>query len=350
MPISGDILPSRTTENLFWVGRYAERAESTAFLMRTVLGQLGEQEKQVTEAETEALNANLRALTLLTNTKPGFVGKGSKKRLANPHQELQAIALDTQRAGSLASTLNMVAQAAYAVRERWSIDSWRVIDDLQEHWGMLRMGPFTSLREIHNHLDQLITDLMAFTGLNLGSMNRELGWVLLDIGRRIEKAASLISLLRSTLVPVRTPVVASLLLESILATQESLITYRRRYRAYMQLQPVLDLLLLDAGNPRSLMYQLDCLSLHIGQLPRQRKTNQLSTEEQLILEATTRLRLASPETLVHTGEVGRHKPLDQLLAYLEKRLMALSETMTLTFFSHTQAPRQLGAVEPEEQS
>lgn len=350
-PVSGDILPSRTTENLFWVGRYAERAEGNAFLLRTVLSQLGEQEKQADEAETEALHANLRALTVLTNTLPGFVGKGSKKRLLRPREELLAIALDTERPGSLSSTLNMLAQAAYAVRERWSIDSWRVVDDLQEHWGALAARRFTPLVEIHNHLDQLITDLMAFTGLNMGSMTRGLGWVLLDIGRRIEKAALLITLLRSTLVPTRTPVVESLLLESVLVTQESLITYRRRYRAYMRMQPVLDLLLLDAGNPRSLIYQLDCLGLHIGQLPRERKTNRLSMVEQLILEATTRLRLSDPERLVHTGEdETRHIPLEQLLDYLEKQLLELSETMSQTFFSHTQAPRQLGDVELEFES
>ncbi|NKB66616.1 MAG: hypothetical protein GKR89_06110 [Candidatus Latescibacteria bacterium] len=348
-PVSGDILPSHTAENLFWVGRYAERAESSAVLLRTVIKQLSEQEKQSDEADTQALHTLLRALTVSTNSRPGFVGQGSKKRLADPYPELQAIALDQQRQGSLSATLHMLVRAAYSVRERWSMDSWRVIDDLQENWGALTAGPHTPLEQIRNHLDQLVTDLMAFTGLNMESMNRELGWVLLDIGRRIERAVSLIALLRSTLVPRHEAVVESLLMEAALTTQESLITYRRRYRAHLHLQTVLDLLLFDDRNPRSLIYQLERLNRHIGQLPRQRQSNRLSPEEQLILGATTHLRLADPENLLETHAT-RHRALDRLLAKQKKQLSQLSEIMSLTFFSHSQVPRQLGGIEPESQS
>ena len=106
-----------------------------------------------------------------------------------------------------------------------------------------------------------------------------------------------------------------LLLDATLRTTENVITYRRRYRSHLQLQTVLDLLLLDATNPRSLTYQLDRLQTHIALLPRPKAAYRLSEEERLILDASTRLRLVDTAELAATnGDQYTRQNLDDFLA------------------------------------
>ena len=132
--------------------------------------------------------------------------------------------------------------------------------------------------QVQDDLDLLLTDLLALSGLNKESMTRETGWLLLDIGRRIERGQLLISLVRSTLVPRTNELEEHLLLEAVLHAKQSLITYRRRYRSYLQLGSVLELLLVDETNPRSLVYQFGELQEHIKALPRTYRAWHLSEE------------------------------------------------------------------------
>ena len=101
----------------------------------------------------------------------------------------------------------------------------------------------------------------------------------------------LASLVRSTVVPVRGVGAESLMLESLLVAGESIITYRRRYRSRAQLETVLDLLLLEPDNPRSLAYQLDQLTEGVERAARPSQVR-LSDEERLVLEVSTMLRVA----------------------------------------------------------
>ena len=117
------------------------------------------------------------------------------------------------------------------------------------------------------------------------------------MGRRIERALLLIVLCRSSLVAVKDDWIEDLLLESVLAASESLITYRNRYRSALHFPTVLELLLLDADNPRSLLYQLKRLEEQIRALPREKIGYGLSEEEQLILEALTQLQLSNTTDL-----------------------------------------------------
>ena len=194
---------------------------------------------------------------------------------------------DLQRPGSLATTLQHMIQAAYAVRHLWSTDSWRVINRIEEQWKKNQRITPVNLSGVANDLDQLIMAMMAFAGLNSESMTREQGWLLLDIGRRLERSTFFCNILRSSLVERYTSAVEHLLLEAVLSTTENIITYRRRFRSRLHLQTVLDQLLLDDTNPRSVIYQINRLQKHIANLPRERGTHRLSTEERLVLEAVT---------------------------------------------------------------
>jgi uncharacterized circularly permuted ATP-grasp superfamily protein/uncharacterized alpha-E superfamily protein len=336
-------LPSRAAENLFWVGRYAERVEATARLLRMIFRYFSEEGLSGDEIETETLPYLLQGLTQVTMTYPGFVGEGSQQRLARPMKELVSVTLDQGRPGSLLFNLKAMLSAAYAVRDLWSTDTWRVINELDLPWER-KQSSYTMLAYLQPNLDQLVTILMAFAGLNTESMTHEAGWLLLDIGRRLERALLSIAFIRSTLAFQCSQPVEALLLDNILRVTENIITYRRRYRSYLQPQTVLDLLLLDPTNPRSLIYQLDRLREHIAQLPRETTAYHLSLEERLILEASTRLRLVDTGQLAQTvPESGLRQNLDDFMAYLTTLLSQLSEVVTQAYFTHTQSPRQLVA-------
>jgi uncharacterized alpha-E superfamily protein len=273
------------------------------------------------------------------------VGKGRKQLLLEPGSELVSIALDSQRSGSLATTIRSLVHAANAVRDRWSTDSWRVINGIEEYLSAGETSDHVALADVRNKLDRLITFLVAFTGLNMESMTREPGWILLDIGRRIERGLLMIRMLQATLVNRHDEPVEYLLMESILATKESLITYRYKYRSFLQLETTLELLLLDETNPRSLVYQLNHLQQHISELPKDRVDHRLNHEERLVLKVLTNLRLADLGTLSVVKDGARsYERLGRLLSRLEKLLIQTSETLSCKYFTHAQVPQQLVSI------
>ena len=173
-------------------------------------------------------------------------------------------------------------------------------------------------------------------------------WLLLDMGRRLERAMRTIAFIRATLVAPQPPATQHLLLESVLKTTETIITYRRRYRANLQLQPVLDLLLLDDKNPRALLYQFNQLQTHLGKLPHLVADYRISQEEQLLLEAYTRLRLADTVRLAQVSpETGLCQELDKLMAELTALLSQLSNVLTQHYFTHAQPHHQFGAIQSD---
>ncbi len=180
---------------------------------------------------------------------------------------------------------------------------------------------------------------MAIAGASSESMSRELGWHFLNLGRRIERAMLLTSLLRATLTSRVEPEIESLLLECVLAVSESFSLYRRRYRNRPQLEATLDLLLLDETNTRSLVYQVTAARQHLGALPGQHE-RPYKKEMRLILEATTLLNLASANDLAVVDAGGRPS-LETLLVNLGLGLGEASNGVTATYFTHIERPYQL---------
>lgn len=372
-------LSSRSAENLYWVGRYAERAEGHARLLRITLDKIkmgleasplgqplpsavftethGEDSRDV--SELAYLRSMLRSLTGLTSSHPGFVSKGGQ----GLENELLSIMLDTKNSGSLVSTLQSLVSAAYAVRDRWSTDTWRVMNSIENLCSTLEKystndenlqiqstsseSDERTLQHVQTELDQLMIFLAALSGLNAESMTQTIGWVSLDMGRRVERALLLIVLCRSSLVAVQEEWIEHLLLESILAAAESLITYRSRYRSALHLATALEMLLLDETNPRSLVYQLKRLQEQIRDLPREKSGYRLSEEEQLILEALTQLQLSNTFQLAQRSEQSTQRQgLEKLLVRLAQILIELSDVLTQTYFSHVQGPQQLVKTDP----
>lgn len=328
-------LTSRSADNLFWVGRYLERIESTARLLRTVLMKLRQTLEFKDAFDKECLKLLLPALTYVSGTFPGFTKE--RDQLSMPYAELLALAKDSQRKGALAANIQAFAQSAFSIRDLWSQDTWRSIDNIQDLWLQRVVNQDINAEQLQVHLDDLMDGIVAFTGLTSESMTRESAWLMLDSGRRLERAIALMTLLRTTLALRCEDSLQNALLEAVLVTTDSLTIYQRRYRSFIQLPMVLELLLLDGSHPRSVAYQLHQLSIHLGALPRI-KTNQLSQEERLILKAYTDLRLCNVFELTKIDNNADFYPgLDQILANTVQLLQSIADVIAEAFFSHSQA-------------
>lgn len=329
----GGDLPSRAADDLFWLGRYAERAEGIVRLLRAVFVRLTETQGLVDAPELPCL---LRALTETTRTYPGFVGQGGAGRLASPLDTLDAVVHDPGLPGGLAGTVDGLLRVAARVRDRVSTDLWRTITGLGPRPGQAR-DPSETLQE----LDRMVLGLAAFGGLVAESMTRGQSWRFLDMGRRLERSLGVLGLLRSTLVapnPAEGP-----LLDALLEIADSSMTYRRRYMSGLQVAPLLDLLLLDEDNPRSLAFQLVALSRSVALLPLAARAGGPSPEESLIADALTGLRRADVEALVRVTPSGHRVDFERFLALNEAELPLLSESLTRSYLAHLRPSRQ-GAV------
>ena len=343
-------LPSRAADNLFWAGRYVERAEGTARVLLTI-SLLSRDLRRTTEGSTSPyLHCLLRALTHVTGAYPGFVDEEGEKLLENPQSELTSLLQDGQRVGSLAYTLQGFGQVAMTVRDHWPTEIWRIIDAIQQDWvdDEDAIGPGSYRTQ--DRLDHLIMQLVAFSGLTAESMTREAGWLLLDIGRRLERGLGLISLLRATLVPGMDDAVKRQLMETVLVICDSLNTFRRRYHSYMHLPTVLELILMDKHHPRSLAYQLDCLQQHVAELPRTQATQRLGEDERAVLAAYTELRLADTADLSRIeADEGYCTGLEDLLSGQAESLWRLSDVITSNYFSHSDPSQQLSPQQQDEE-
>ncbi|NND32472.1 MAG: circularly permuted type 2 ATP-grasp protein, partial [Saprospiraceae bacterium] len=335
-----NLLPSRAGESLYWLGRYLERVVYTVRMLRIVLRKFNESDVAAGEEQDQVLTVLLRSLTHLTITYPGFAGvkkdkKHSEALLRNPTPELTSLALDADRVGSLAHSLQGMLNNSYAVRDRLSLDTWRILDGISNDWERLK-NMEGDLTTIHNALDQLIVGLMAFNGLNLDSMTRESSWRLLNIGRSVESAVCSATLMRSTLVYPKQGDVDKVLMEVILLCNDSLLTYRYRYRSNLVLSGVLKLLLNVPESPRSLIYLLTQLETLIKELPKNDQLPVLPKIDKKILEAKMIVLLSEINelTAVDKRKAYRDK-LEDLLSRLYQLMTETSDLIVENYFSHT---------------
>ncbi len=331
------VLPSHTAENLFWVGRYAERLLGNARFQRTVMQSVTESNQSLVDDDVETEQILLRALTNFTFTYPGFIEEDTKDTWV----ELKAILFDIKRNGSMSNNCLQFSRSVYAVSNQWSIDTWRVLRMMEEDWMTASNANLTHFKMISS-LDSLITSMVAFIGLNRESISREQGWIMLDMGRKIEQSLLLIRMLRATLVSYTNDDVAYNLQEAVLKSNEALVNYRYKYRVPIQLPLVLELLLLDPNNPRSLMHQLDKIKNYFSQLPKPSKSDQLSEHERLILEAHTLVKLAGKEQLsILNKEHFEYEHLSDFLGKIYNLLSVIPEAISKTYFKHAQSQKQL---------
>jgi len=328
-----DILPSHAAENLFWVGRYTERLLGNARFLRTVMQFLAEGNKLITENNRQTEKNLLEAFTRYSYTLPGFIGEEAEKIFEDPWKELKDVLFNEKRTGGIKFNFSQFHKAIHEVRDHWSTDTWRVIRGMEEelqngippsHHGHLQMI---------QTLDNLITSIVAFTGLNRESISREQGWIMLDLGRKIEQSLLVITMLRTTLVKKFNDQVEYNLQQSVLMSNESLVNYRYKYRRPLQNLLVIDLLIFDPSNPRSLIYQVVRLKAYLQNLPKNNSEDPLPEYERLIIECDSMLKLANKARLAESN--GReYDGLEAFLSGLYNTLAAIPGSLSKVFFKH----------------
>ena len=172
--------------------------------------------------------------------------------------------------------------------------------------------------------------MLALSGVAAESMVQDVGWTMMDIGKRIERGLALTALLSATLTTVRSPGAEQTVTESTLVACESSVIYRRRNLGAVSIAAVADLVLLDAENPRSLVYQFERLRADLKALP---GSSGSSRPERLVDEIGTRLRRLNPADLEDVTADGRRDELADLLDGLHADLRELSRVITATHLS-----------------
>jgi uncharacterized circularly permuted ATP-grasp superfamily protein/uncharacterized alpha-E superfamily protein len=321
---SGD-LPSRVADNLFWLGRYAERVEHSVRVLRSVVSRLTDEDSSEVTHERTAL---IRVLVSLELVPPGPGGPVTAREL---EQQFMSSVFRQSAGARLRDTLEELRRIASNVRDRLSIDTWRILNQLRQDFRP-RHG-HVQLDEALLQLNRMITDLAAFSGMEMENMTRGHGWRFLDIGRRLERAVSMTMLLRASLTggfPHQA------MLGPLLEIADSTMTFRRRYFAQPQLAPVLDLLVADPTNARSLAFQVVQLADHVNQLPRDQRAPSPAQEQRLVTSMSETIAGADLDAMGQVEADGSLPSLDALLQSLADDLRRLSDTITYYYFSHAE--------------
>jgi len=328
---SGAVTSPRALEDLFWFGRYTERTEDFARLLIATWDRLDEFRQRGTVLETALTPVLLAVVTHSSATYPGFVG-GDAPVLP----ELRSLVLDGRRAGSIAQALRGLTEAASGVRDQLSRDTWLVLAGVERALTTLREDPDDQGTTLQNTHTAVLSGMLALSGLAAENMIRDPGWYVMDIGRRLERSLQLVTVLRWALARVAPPAVERQLIESVLQSAESILTYRRRYRGHTRVGTVLELLLLDAGNPRSLAFQLQSLGADLRALPDASGT---ALPDRLLDDLTATVRRTDIGDLDQADEHGGRTALVTFLEEVRASLTALAAAVAAQRFRHP-APMQ----------
>ncbi|MCC7274632.1 MAG: alpha-E domain-containing protein, partial [Alphaproteobacteria bacterium] len=309
--------------NLLWLGRYAERAEGLVHTVRAVARRLGDDAG--VDAAAAAPDLARRLLVPRAQASEAAVVAAATGDAAPLAAELLALIGDRRQPFGLPRMLASVQRTAWSVRDRLSLDTWRSILALTD----LRSEPPQDVAELASYLDMVVRRTASLAGLSAENMTRGPSWLFLDLGRRIERGIGTGWLVARLLADCdgRDGERQQLALE----IADSAMTYRYRYLGIFQAAPVVDLLLLDESNPRSVAFQVATLATHVAALPRAAFEHPDLAAE-LMAPLATRLRRADPMALAEVDPEGRRAALAALVAATTGGLARLSDGIADRFF------------------
>ncbi len=329
---TGRDLLSRTADNLYWLGRNAERAEGLLRGLRSVVTRL------VVDAVPSRAPALLERLLDVLLQRGPLESEPERETgaLGRIERQLAAVALSPERPYGLCDTLNHLHRTATLARDQISHDAWRMLSDLHAADGVRRLPERLIDGPTLDVLDEGLRLLTAFSGTESENMTRNFAWRFLDMGRRVERAGHVVDLMRGLLVD-GLDLVADGSLPLLLELADSGMTYRSRYLMTPLLAPVLDLLLLDDTNPRAVAFQVAVLDEHLGRLPQGRGEGGVySPAQRIAMPLLTELRLVDPGVLAGTLPQGPRPPLGELLGRLASALPELSDVICRSHFAHAE--------------
>jgi len=321
----------RVLSDLFWIGRYGERAESMARLLIVARDRFHVYRHHQHSEESECVPVLMTALGRITGTDIAAASDGDHaEMIAIAPSTLWSLTVDPHRPGSLVQSVEGLALAARAVRDQMSNDTWMVLAAVERALA-LDSEPPDSLAEADASLTraqtQTLAGMLTLSGVASESMVRDVGWAMMDIGKRIERGLWLTALLQATLTVARGAAAEQTVIESTLVACESSVIYRRRTVGKISVSAMAELMLFDAQNPRSLLYQLDRLRADLKDLP---GSSGSSRPERLVDEIGTLLRRSHPAELERVSDGGRRAELAHLLSSVHTELRNLAEVITTT--------------------
>jgi uncharacterized circularly permuted ATP-grasp superfamily protein/uncharacterized alpha-E superfamily protein len=323
----------RVLSDLFWLGRYSERAESTARLLNVTRERYHEFRYRRELPGSECVPVLLTALGQITGTGTG-ADEDAAELIATAPTTLWSLTADRHRSGALAQSVERLGSAARGVRDQMSNDTWMVLAAVERAVLQSRGLPPDSNSEGEAYLaaahSQTLAGMLALSGVAAESMVQDVGWTVMDIGKRIERGIWLTALLRATLTTVRNPGAEQTITESTLVACESSIIYRRRTLGSISVAAVADLVLFDEENPRSLAYQFERLRADLKALP---SSSGSSRPERLVDDVAARLRRLDPADLEVVAADGTRAELADLLDGMHSDLRDLSKLITSTHLS-----------------
>lgn len=318
------------------MGRYAERLEATVRLVRVLLPGLSGEEDY---GRSASLGTIIRILTGLNHLPPEFPTASIAQQRYHVQRILSRMIYDPTRSSGIGRNLKQIRRVTWPLKERLSQDTWRVLQQLEtEFSGAMPVNPDMRFIAEMNLLDRSIFTLAAFSGLIMENTTRGYGWYFLDIGRRLERALLMADLLRTAM--VEAPFRIEPYLEMLLVIADSSITYRTRYLTALRVELVLQLLLSDDTNPRSIAFQLSRMEHHIQELPRTDSEGEEPEELLLIQKAIALVRDTPLEDLAERDSEGNLVTLQKLIVDLKTTLWDVSDELTSRYLSHL-APSRL---------
>ncbi len=244
-------------DNLFWLGRYAERTESFVRILRAVASRVGDEPDSALEVARKLL---------IPSARPAMRRSTRSPRKPTWCRNCSELIYSTRTSRGLQRLLSRVEQTAWTVRDRLSLDTWRTIHALTVNDELPPLDEPFEAPAARFYLDSLVRRAAALSGLSAENMTRGPNWLFMDLGRRLERAHHLAWLVRQTVGQADARETEHIRI--VLEIADSAMTYRSRYLNAFQLVPFVDLLLLDEHNPRSCAFQLGAIENHLRELPR----------------------------------------------------------------------------------
>ena len=311
-------VPSRVADHLFWLGRYAERLEQSVRVVRAALQRLSGESAAV---QTRELQGCMDLMVELRWMPPGQL-------LGDMRGVLQDFIQNHKREDSLPHLISSLRYNAAAARDRLSDDTWRLFNRIERDSRQPAAG--FSIAGALAALDTLVLDLAAFSGMQTENMTHGHGWRFMEVGRRIERALIISSLVKAGAVTAERD---EAVLVPLLEICDSTMTYRRLHFAKPRIVQTAYLLLQDAANPRSVAYQLDKLAGHAAELPRDPLRENSLMEKDRVSHLRTTLDAVDLPALTATPEKAA-QAIPTTCAAIFQQLEDLSNAITEHYFSH----------------
>ena len=257
-------LPSRAADNLFWLGRYVERTETILRLVRAYNSRLDE--------------AHTLDTPLLSAIQSGLTAYG-----VDPSDPIPA---------GLRATMAAAVNSASQIRDRFSVDGWAALKDLEKTMASMEQTATPGM-DAALAMGILLRKITGFSGLVHENMYRTAGWRFLGVGRSLERAAGLTDIL----IRFAGPAAPEGALDLAVELGDCTMIHRQRYGVTTQRDSVVDLIGLDALNPRSILYALEELRTQVEPLSGADQSGQMTEFDRRLLAVRSMIALHSTDTL-----------------------------------------------------